>query len=120
MHPSYLSLLFPCRHVHVLFQMAKRVPQTPDIDGATAAFKRVSLGAPTTQMRTASGTPLRPGQVISPGMAARRNKPLFKLSDITGEREPGGGAADAGPAAVVPDDAPWPLRRPAVVANTPF
>lgn len=96
--------------------MAKRVPQTPDIDGATAAFKRVSLGAPTTHWRSPSGGPLRPGS----GMAARRNKPLFRLSDITGERECGGGAASAGPAAVVPNDAEWPPRRPAAVTNTPF
>jgi len=95
--------------------MANRVPQSPDIDGATAAFKRVSLGAPTTPMRTASGGLLRPAPVLPPGMAARRNKPLFKLSDITGE--PGGGVASAGP---VPDDAAWPPPRPAVVTNTPF
>jgi len=100
--------------VDVVSQMARRVPQTPDIDGATAAFKRVSLGAPTTQLRTPSGGPLRPGS----GMAARRNKPLFKLSDITGE--PGGGTASAGPAAVVPNDAEWPPRRPVAVTNTPF
>ena len=101
--------------VDILFQMAKRVPQSPDIDGATAAFKRVSLGAPTTPMRTASGGLLRPAPVLPPGMAARRNKPLFKLSDITGD--PGGGAASAGP---VLDDAAWPPPRPAVVTNTPF
>ena len=113
--------IFPIQFVplfiHVVLQMAKRVPQTPDIDGATAAFKRVSLGAPTAHMRTPSGGSLRPG----PGMAARRNKPLFKLSDIIGEREPGGGPASAGPAAVVPNDAEeWPPRRPAAVTNTPF
>ena len=98
----------------VVLQMANRVPQTPDIDGATAAFKRVSLGAPATQLRSPSGSPLRHGS----GMAARRNKPLFRLSDIIGERS--GGAASAGPAAVVPNDAEWPPRRPAAVTNTPF
>lgn len=100
--------------VDAVLQMANRVPQTPDIDCTTAAFKRVSLGAPTTHLRTPSGGPLR----SSSGMAARRNKPLFKLSDITGE--PGGGTASAGPAAVVPNDAEWPPRRPAAVTNTPF
>jgi hypothetical protein len=95
--------------------MAKRVPQSPDVDGATAALKRVSLGAPTGQLRKHSG---RPSFVLSPGMAARRNKPLFKLSDITGEQEPGGGgAAGAGPAVDVPDEAEWP---PAAVSSTPF
>ena len=105
-----------CSSVDVILQMAKRVPQTPDIDCTTAAFKRVSLGAPTTQLRTPSGGPLR----SSSGMAARRNKPSFKLSDITGEQETGGGTASAGPAAVVPNDAEWPPRRPAAVTNTPF
>lgn len=100
-----------------IFQMAKRVPQSPDVDGATAAMKRVSLGAPTNQLRKQSG---RPSFVLSPGMAARRNKPLFKLSDITGEQEPGGGAADAGSAVGVPDEAEWPPRRPAAVSSTPF
>jgi mitogen-activated protein kinase kinase len=105
-----------------VFQMAKRVPQTPDIDSATAALKRVSLGAPTTQLRTLSGRPsFRSGSVLSPGMAARRNKPLFKLSDITGDsQEPGGAAAGAGPAMSVPDGTEWPPRRPAAVSSTPF
>jgi hypothetical protein len=102
----------------IVLQMAKRVPQTPDIDGATAAFKRVSLGAPTTQPRTPSGGPPRP--VFSPGMAARRNKPLFKLSDITGEQEPCDSAAGADGAAGVPTDTEWPPRRPAAVTGTPF
>lgn len=55
-------------------------------------------------------------------MAARRNKPLFKLSDITGEQESGGGAAGAGPAVDVPNEAEseWPPRRPAAVSSTPF
>ena len=100
-----------------IFQMAKRVPQSPDVDSATAAMKRVSLGAPTNQLRKNSG---RPSFVLSPGMAARRNKPLFKLSDITGEQEPGGGAAGAGSAVGVPDEAEWPPRRPAAVSSTPF
>jgi hypothetical protein len=101
--------------------MAKRVPQTPDIDSATAAMKRISLGVPTTQLRTHSGRPsFRSGSILSPGMAARRNKPLFKLSDITGEQEPGGGAAGAGPAVGVPDGTEWPPRRPAAVSSTPF
>ena len=98
------------------FQMAKRVPQSTDVDSVTAAFKRVSLGAPTTQLRTHSGRP----SFHSPGMAARRNKPVFKLSDITGEQEPGGGAASASPAAGVPDETEWPPRRPAAVSSTPF
>lgn len=93
--------------------MAKRVPQSPDVDGATAALKRVSLGAPTTQLRTLSGRP----SFLSSGMAARRNKPLFRLSDITGEQEPGGGAAGASPADV-PDETEWPPRRPP--SSTPF
>lgn len=97
--------------------MAKRVPQSPDIDGATAALKRVSLGAPTSQLRMHSG---RSSFVLSPGMAARRNKPLFKLSDITGEQEPSGGAAGAGSAVGVPDEAEWPPRRPAAASSTPF
>lgn len=103
------------------FQMAKRVPQTPDVDGASAAFKRVSLGAPTTQLRTHSaGASFRSGSAFSPGMAARRNKPLFKLSDITGEQEPGGGAAGAGPAVGVPDETERPPRRAVAVTSTPF
>jgi len=99
--------------------MAKRVPQTPDIDGATAAFKRVSLGSPTTQLRTPSGGP---GSLRPVGMAARRNKPLFKLSDITGEQEPGGGASGAGLASGSNQNqsgVEWPPRRP-VATNTPF
>ena len=103
-----------------IFQMAKRVPQSPDIDSTTAAFQRVSLGAPNGQLRKHSG---RSSFVLSPGMAARRNKPLFKLSDITGEQEPGGGAPGAGgPAVVVPNEAEsdWPPRRPAAVSSTPF
>jgi hypothetical protein len=97
--------------------MAKRVPQSPDVDSTTAALKRVSLGAPTGQLRKRPG---RPSFVLSPGMAARRNKPLFKLSDITGEQESGGGAADAGPAVGVPDETEWPPRSPAAVSSTPF
>lgn len=105
----------------IVFQMAKRVQQSPDVDSATAAFKRVSLGAPNTHLRTPSGgSPLRPGSVLSSGMAARRNKPLFKLSDITGGQEPGGGAASAGTAAVIPTDAEWPPRRPVAMTGTPF
>jgi hypothetical protein len=100
-----------------IFQMAKRVPQSPDVDSATAAMKRVSLGAPTNQLRKHSG---RSSFVLSPGMAARRNKPLFKLSDITGEQEPSGGATGAGPAVGVPDEEEWPPRHPAAVSNTPF
>ena len=115
-HPSLCSFLSGN-----VFQMAKRVPQTPDIDSATAAMKRISLGVPTTQLRTHSGRPsFRSGSILSPGMAARRNKPLFKLSDITGEQEPGGGAAGAGPAVGVPDGTEWPPRRPAAVSSTPF
>ena len=121
MHPSLLVRLL-CAYLHpcdIALQMAKRVPQTPDIDGATAAFKRVSLGSPTTQLRTPSGGP---GSYRPIGMAARRNKPLFKLSDITGEQEPGGGASGAGPAPGSnqnPTGVEWPPRRP-VVTNTPF
>jgi mitogen-activated protein kinase kinase len=101
--------------------MAKRVPQTPEIDSATAAMKRVSLGAPTTHLRTHSGRPsFRSGSALSSGMAARRNKPLFKLSDITGEQEPGGGAAGASPAVGVPNETEWPPRRPEAVSSTPF
>jgi hypothetical protein len=100
--------------------MAKRVPQSADIDSATAALKRVSLGVPTTQIRTHSGRPsFRSGSALSAGMAARRNKPLFKLSDITGEQESGGGAAGASPAVGVPETE-WPPRRPAAVSSTPF
>jgi hypothetical protein len=97
--------------------MAKRVPQSPDVDSATAALKRVSLGPPTSQLRKHSG---RSSFVLSPGMAARRNKPLFKLSDITGEQEPGGGAAGAGPAVGVPEETEWPPRHPEAVSSTPF
>ncbi len=101
--------------------MAKRVPQSPDVDDLTAAFKRVSLGAPPTQLRTHSGGPtFRSGSHLSPGMAARRNKPLFKLSDITGEQDPGGGAAGAGAAVGVPDETEWPPRLPVAVSSTPF
>ena len=117
-YASFLSLTFLSGNV---FQMAKRVPQSPDVDDVTAALKRVSLGAPTTQLRTHSGRPsFRSGSALSAGMAARRNKPLFKLSDITGEQESGGGAAGAGPAVGVPDETDWPPRRPAAVSSTPF
>ena len=110
-----------CSCVDILFQMVKRVPQSPDVDRATAAFKRMSLGAPPTQLRTPSGGAMhRHGPVFPSGMAARRNKPLFKLSDITGEREPGGSAAGAGPVAFVPDDEAWPPRSPAAATDTPF
>jgi mitogen-activated protein kinase kinase len=98
--------------------MANRASQSPDVDAATAAFKRISLGAPTSQLRTRSGSPLRQSPVLSPGMAARRNKPVFKLSDITGEH--GGGDADAGPGAAVPADNHWPSRRSATATSTPF
>jgi mitogen-activated protein kinase kinase len=99
--------------------MANRASQSPDVDAATAAFKRISLGAPTSQLRTPSGgPPLRPSSVLSPGMAARRNKPVFKLSDITGEL--GGDDADAGPGAAVPADTDWPPRRSAAASSTPF
>ncbi|KAI9511186.1 kinase-like protein [Russula earlei] len=54
-------------------------------------------------------------------MAARRNKPLFKLSDITGDQqEASGGALGAGPATDNPRDTEWPPRRSAAVTNTPF
>ncbi|KAH9978923.1 kinase-like domain-containing protein [Lactifluus volemus] len=53
-------------------------------------------------------------------MAARRNKPVFKLSDITGEQPLGGGDADAGPGAAVPADTDWPPRRSAAASSTPF
>lgn len=116
---QYASFLSPPLLFGNVFQMAKRVPQSPDIDSATAAMKRVSLGS-TNQLRKHSG---RSSFVLSPGMAARRNKPLFKLSDITGEQEPGGGGAKgAGPAVDVPNEAEseWPPRRPAAVSSTPF
>jgi mitogen-activated protein kinase kinase len=101
--------------------MVKRVPQPSDVDAATAAFKRISLGAPPTQLRTPSGgAPHRHGPVFPSGMAARRNKPLFKLSDITGERESGGGTAGAGPVEVVPDDAAWLSHHSAAATDTPF
>ncbi|KAH9954117.1 kinase-like protein [Russula dissimulans] len=53
-------------------------------------------------------------------MAARRNRPPFKLSDITGEQGLGGGAIGAGPAQSSNQmGAEWPPRRPAAT-NTPF
>jgi mitogen-activated protein kinase kinase len=101
--------------------MANRASQSPDVDTATAAFKRISLGAPTSQLRTPSGgLPLRPSPVLSPGMAARRNKPVFKLSDITGEQPLGGGDADAGPGAAASADTDWPPRRSVAATSTPF
>jgi mitogen-activated protein kinase kinase len=99
--------------------MVKRVPQSSDVDAATAAFKRISLGSSPTQLRTPSGGALhRHGSILPSGMAARRNKPLFKLSDIMGES--GGGAAGAGPVALVPDDAAWPARLSPAATDTPF
>jgi mitogen-activated protein kinase kinase len=107
--PSSLDTSF------LFFQMVKRVPQASDVDAATAAFKRISLGAPPTQLRTPSGgAPHRHGPVFPSGMAARRNKPLFKLSDITGE------AASAGPVEVVPDDPASLSHRSAAATDTPF
>ena len=118
LYASFFSLSFSSNNV---LKMAKRVPQSPDVEDATAAFKRFSLGAPTTQFRTqSSGPSFRSGSLLTPGMAARRNKPLFKLSDITGEQQSGGGAAGAGPAVGVPDVSERPPRRPAGVTSTPF
>lgn len=97
--------------------MANRVSQSPDVDAVTAAFKRASIGAPTS--RTPNGSPqLHSIPAFSSGMAARRNKPVFKLSDITGEQESGGGGtASAGNGASPTTHAEWPPRRP---ASTPF
>ena len=98
--------------------MANRASQSPDVDGATTAFKRISLGAPTSQLRTASSGPvLRSSSLHSPGMAARRNKPVFKLSDITGEQDLGVRDTDSGPGEGVTVDTQWSLRRS---ASTPF
>ncbi|SRR6266404_3668579 len=103
--------------------MANRVSQSPDVDAVTAALKRVSLGAPTTsQHRIPSGSPqIHPIPAPPPtGMAARRNKPVFKLSDITGEQEFGGGSAGAGNVVGTPARPEWPPRRPAAATATPF
>lgn len=102
--------------------MANRVSQSPDVDAVSAAFKRVSLGAPTSQLRVSSSSPqIHPITVASPtGMAARRNKPLFRLSDITGEQEFGGGSAGAGNGVGTATHTEWPPRRPAVATSTPF
>jgi mitogen-activated protein kinase kinase len=100
--------------------MANRVSQSSDIDAVTAAFKRVSLGAPTS--RTPSGSPQL--HSIPAGMAARRNKPVFKLSDITGEQEFGGGgsASAGGNGEDTTTHTEWPPRRPVVATatSTPF
>ena len=97
--------------------MANRVSQSPDVDAVTAAFKRVSLGATTS--RTPPGSPqLHSVPLVPPvGMAARRNKPVFKLSDITGEQEFGGGSASARNGA---GHTEWPPRRPVTATSTPF
>ncbi|KAN0129289.1 Protein kinase-like domain containing protein [Lactarius tabidus] len=87
--------------------MANRVSQSPDVDAVTATFKRVSLGAPT---RTSS----------IPGMAARRNKPVFKLSDITGGQDFSGGSPGAGNGAGTASHTEWPPRRPVAATSTPF
>jgi mitogen-activated protein kinase kinase len=92
--------------------MANRASQSPDVDAVTAAFKRVSLGAPPSQFRTPSGSPS--------GMAARRNKPVFKLSDITGGQDFSGGSPGAGNGAGTASHTEWPPRRPAAVTSTPF
>ena len=102
--------------------MANRVAQSPDVDTVTAAFKRVSLGAPTS--RSPSGSPHIHSIPGTPpvGMAARRNKPVFKLSDITGGQDRGGGPAGAGSGAgTAAHSSQWPPRRPAAAAtSTPF
>lgn len=92
--------------------MANRVSQSPDVDAVTAAFKRASLGPPTSQ---------RSSQIHSiPGMAARRNKPVFKLSDITGGQDFSGGSPGAGNGAGTASHTEWPPRRPAAATSTPF
>lgn len=100
--------------------MANRVSQSPDVDAVTAALKRVSLGPPTS--RSPSGSSQVHSSPVSPsiGMAARRNKPLFKLSDITGGQDFGGGPAGAGNGAGTGSHTEWPPRRPANATSTPF
>ncbi|KAI0305463.1 kinase-like protein [Multifurca ochricompacta] len=120
MRPFYpRSVLTP--HLNIALQMANRVSQSPDIDGATAAFKRITLGSPSQLRIPSGGSPLRPTPNLpSSEIAARRKRPVFKLSDITGEQEPGGGAASASSGTRVPSDIEWPPRRLAAATGTPF
>lgn len=97
--------------------MANRASQSPDVDAVTAAFKRVSLGAPASQ-RSPQIHSIPVGPPI--GMAARRNKPVFKLSDITGGQDFSGGSPGAGNGAGTASHTEWPPRRPAAATITPF
>ncbi|KAI0041603.1 kinase-like protein [Auriscalpium vulgare] len=98
--------------------MATRASQSPSmhasVDVTSAAFKRATLND-TAPRQT-------PSSSRAPAMPGRRNKPGFKLSDITGEPS-SGGAANAGLGAGAPslEDGPsqWQPRRPSPT-GTPF
>lgn len=121
--------------------MANRASKSPaqPVDQATAAFQRATLndGPAHPVLRphnAASGHMQNGARPPPPSLAAKagpggmkRNRPGFKLSDITGDPNgpgPSGGAAGAGLGAGAPslaEDSPsWPPRRPQDSFGTPF
>lgn len=101
-------------------QMANRANShsaSPSTDQMTQAFQRAGISEPQHPPLKATQTaPARPGG----GLAARRAKPVFKVSDITGDSIGGGGASGAGLGVGRPNLADkFPARRPNVMDN-PF
>jgi mitogen-activated protein kinase kinase len=95
------------------------------IESATTAFKNVSLHEHHPSLRAANSYPLpssAPHRGGRAGLAGRRLKPGFKLSDIDGAGIPtpkGGGAGGAGLGAGRPPLASDPPKRPSTFV-TPF
>jgi mitogen-activated protein kinase kinase len=83
------------------------------LDSATEAFARASLadGGPASMRAQSYPIPTSINRARQ-GLAAKRAKPSFKLSDINGDVSVGGGAAGAGLGAGRPNLAPTPVRRP--------
>lgn len=118
--------------------MANRASQSPipSMDAATSAFKRAALNDsmssnPMFRQFPSSpvppnGSPTRatPPALRGGAIGSRRNKPGFKLSDITGDSSAStAGAAGAGLGAGAPSLArnqEWPPRRPQAALGTPF
>ncbi|THH16236.1 hypothetical protein EW146_g4369 [Bondarzewia mesenterica] len=114
--------------------MANRASQTPtqSLDSATNALKRATLNDSTSthpmlrhyQTSIPNGGAVRAPPPDLRGAMGRRNKPGFKLSDITGESSgPTAGATGAGLGAGAPslaNNQEWPPRRPQATLGTPF
>lgn len=91
---------------------------TPSVEATTAALQRTGLSEHP-QFRKVNSAPVTP---VAKGVAGRRARPGFKLSDIAGAGLGGGGASGAGLGAGRPNASDeMPMRRGSRdVMETPF